>query len=161
MGNLEDICKFVGRTEVMNRFFLIMAGFFGATGVALGALGAHYLKIKLDAKMIDENAYHAFDTATKYQLFHSIALLALFFISKDKKLRWLSMSANLFVIGILLFSGSLYFLATQNLMGLELKFLGPVTPIGGLALIAGWGCLVIHAFSLQKPGENKLRQNQN
>lgn len=136
----------------MNRAFLIIAGLFGATGVALGALGAHFLKSRI-GNGISEDQLSAFDTASKYQLFHAIALLLLFFINKDKKFRWVSIGANLFVIGILLFSGSLYLLSTRNLLGVELKFLGPITPIGGIALIGGWTCLVVQAFSLRKPGE--------
>ena len=133
----------------MKRFFLIMAGIFGASGVALGALGAHFIKNKI-GHGIDVRQFEAFDTAAKYQLFHAIALLLLFFADKDKKHKWIGISANLFVIGIILFSGSLYFLSTQGLTGIQIQgFLGPVTPLGGVALIGGWAFLVVHAFTLK------------
>lgn len=137
----------------MNKFFLMIAGLFGATGVALGALGAHYLRDQLAKGLIEQRDYDAFDTATKYQLFHALALLMVFFLNQDKKFRWLTVAANLFVIGIILFSGSIYFLSTQKLWGTEaMNFLGPITPIGGLALIGGWACLVVYALSLGKNG---------
>ncbi len=142
----------------MNRFFLLVAGLFGATGVALGALGAHYLKSKLGNGM-DHDSLAAFDTAAKFQLFHAIALLALFFVNKDNQFRWISIGANLFVIGIILFSGSIYLLSTQELMEVKLKFLGPITPIGGMALIGGWTCLVVQAFLLKKPGQKREHNN--
>lgn len=140
----------------MKKYFLIITGIFGATGVALGALGAHFLKSKVANGLLEQKSLDAFDTATKYQLFHTLALLFLFILNKDNKFRWISIGINLFIIGILLFSGSLYLLSTQKLMGTEaLSFLGPITPIGGIALIGGWTCLVVHAFQLKKHTENK------
>ena len=138
----------------MRRVFLIMAGLFGATGVALGALGAHFIKNKIGSG-IDARQFDAFDTAAKYQLFHAISLLLLFFADRESKHKWIGVSANLFVIGIILFSGSLYFLSTQGLTGIQVqRFLGPVTPLGGIALIGGWAFLVVHAFTLRRDSKN-------
>lgn len=135
----------------MKNYFLTVAGIFGASGVALGALGAHFLKAKMQAGIITPEQLAGFDTAAKYQLFHSIALLLLFFVNKDKNLKWITVGANLFIIGILLFSGSLYLLTTRALTGMEfLTFLGPITPLGGIALIGGWVCLIIQSFKLKK-----------
>lgn len=135
----------------MKNYFLTVAGIFGATGVALGALGAHFLKAKMQAGIITADQLAGFDTAAKYQLFHSIALLIIFFANKDKNLKWLNVGANLFIIGIILFSGSLYILTTRSLTGLEsVMFLGPITPLGGIALIGGWVCLVVQSFKLKK-----------
>lgn len=133
----------------MKNYFLTIAGVFGAMGVGFGAFGAHILKAKLQQGLITLDQYNGFDTASKYQLFHSVALLMLFFATKDKKLRWINVGANLFVIGIILFSGSLYLLTTRSLTGMEfLTFLGPITPIGGVALIGGWICLAVQSFQL-------------
>ncbi|MBC7862197.1 MAG: DUF423 domain-containing protein, partial [Bacteroidia bacterium] len=83
----------------------------------------------------------------------AIALLLLFFANRDKNFRWISIGMNLFIIGIILFSGSIYILSTSSLTGIQMKqFFGPITPIGGIALIGGWVCLVVQAFRLKKPG---------
>ncbi len=135
----------------MKNYFLGVAGFLGASGVALGAFGAHFLKAKMLAGLITADQLSAFDTATKYQLFHALALLFLFFINKDNNLKWFNISAKLFITGILLFSGSLYLLTTRNLTGIEaLSFLGPITPIGGLFLVGGWIGIMVQAFQFNK-----------
>jgi uncharacterized membrane protein YgdD (TMEM256/DUF423 family) len=135
----------------MKKYFLTIAGILGATGVALGALGAHFLKTKMQAGLITADQLSGFETATKYQLFHALGLLFIFFINKDKNLKWFTVGANLFIIGIILFSGSLYLLTTRNLIGMDaLRFLGPITPIGGVALIAGWICLIIQSVKSKK-----------
>lgn len=135
----------------MKNYILAIAGFLGASGVALGAFGAHGLKAKMQMGLMTADQLNGFDTAAKYQLFHSILLIAVFFAAKDKQLRWLNRSAWLFIAGILLFSGSLYLLTTRSLTGMEsLTFLGPVTPFGGLALMGGWLCLMMQAFKLGK-----------
>ncbi len=130
---------------------LTLATIFGASGVALGALGAHFLKNKMQEGLINADQLAGFDTATKYQLFHSILLLIIYLMNKEGTIKLLNGAANLIVFGILFFSGSIYFLTTKNLMGIEnLKFLGPITPIGGLLLIAGWICLFIHSIKKNK-----------
>ena len=103
----------------------------GALAVALGALGAHALKDVLDATSLA-----SYRTAVLYHLFHSIALLAL--IRGNYK----RITAQLWLWGILLFSGSIYLLVTDELLGLSLSFLGPITPVGGLLLIGGWLSLI-------------------
>lgn len=135
----------------MKNSYLIITGILGATGVALGALGAHFLKGKMEAGLITPDQLSGFETATKYQLFHALALLAIFFYNQDKNLKWLNRASVLMITGVLLFSGSLYFLTTRNLMGMDgLRVLGPITPIGGLALIAGWCCLIIQGIQSKK-----------
>lgn len=131
----------------MKNYYLTIVGLFGAIGVGLGAFGAHFLKEKMKLGLITMDQYTGFDTATKYQLMHTIVMLTLFFINKDKNEKWINISIKLFILGITLFSGSLYLLTTRTLTGMEfLTFLGPVTPLGGVALIGGWICLVIQAF---------------
>ena len=87
--------------------FLFMAGLFGATGVAFGALGAHALKMKMEEGIITADQLSGFETATKYQLFHALALLLVYFMNKDKQFRLFTVAAYLFTTGIILFSGSL------------------------------------------------------
>jgi uncharacterized membrane protein YgdD (TMEM256/DUF423 family) len=118
---------------------LITIGLLGAIAVALGALGAHFLKGKLETGLITPDQLNGFDTAVKYQMYHVLAMLGLFLFSKHYPNKYINWAFNSFLIGIVLFSGSLYFLCTRNLLGIEgLKVLGPITPIGGLFFIAGW-----------------------
>lgn len=123
----------------MNDKKLIPIGIFGAIAVALGALGAHFLKGKLSTGLITPEQLNGFDTAVKYQMYHVLAMLALFLFSKHNSHKYIIWAYYSFIIGIIFFSGSLYFLCTRNLLGAEwLKALGPITPIGGLFFIAGW-----------------------
>jgi uncharacterized membrane protein YgdD (TMEM256/DUF423 family) len=123
----------------MNNNKLITIGLSGAIAVALGALGAHFLKSKLDTGLITPDQLNGFDTAVKYQMYHTLAMLALVLLSKNMSHKFINWAFNCFLIGIVMFSGSLYFLCTRNLLGAEwLKALGPITPIGGLFFIAGW-----------------------
>jgi uncharacterized membrane protein YgdD (TMEM256/DUF423 family) len=121
------------------RFPLLAAGLLGLSGVALGAFGAHGLKAILAAAGGLEN----WKTAVLYQLIHAVALLALSHrtepIVRRIGLWW--------VLGVVLFSGSLYLLA----LGAPVKFLWPVTPAGGLALLLGWASLILAAFRQPKP----------
>ena len=115
-------------------FLLLSAGLLGLTGVALGAFGAHGLKATLETTGGLEN----WKTAVLYQLVHAVALLAL--ASRNEPAvrvigRW-------WIIGVVLFAGSLYALA----LGVPAKFIWPVTPLGGLALLLGWARLTWAAF---------------
>lgn len=130
----------------MRNPFLLLAAFFGATGVMLGALGAHWLRGKLEAGIVTRFQYEAFDKASKYQLLHSLALLFVFILYREKISKLLRTTGWLFAAGILCFSGSIYALSTQNVCGLSFAFLGPVTPLGGMMLIGGWICLFVYAI---------------
>lgn len=133
----------------MNSKKLITIGLLGAIAVALGALGAHFLKNKLSTGLITPDQLNGFDTAVKYQMYHVLAMLALFLFSKHSTNKFITWAYYSFLIGIVLFSGSLYFLCTRNLLGEEwLKVLGPITPIGGLFFIAGW--ILISLVGLKK-----------
>lgn len=118
-----------------------IAALLGALAVALGAFGAHGLKQRLDAE-----ALQVYQTGVTYQFYHVLALLAVGLLqlhNANKLLRW---SANLFVAGIILFSGSLYALTIFKLEGIEgFRFIGAITPIGGLMFIAGWIMLFVGA----------------
>jgi uncharacterized membrane protein YgdD (TMEM256/DUF423 family) len=113
---------------------LIAASLAGATGVALGAFGAHALRSRLDPA-----ALAIWQTAVLYHLSHACALLALVLFARATG-RPVTLPAALFAAGILLFSGSLYGLA---LFGW--RWLGPVTPLGGLAFLGGWLALLLLA----------------
>ena len=119
---------------------LTIAAVSGMTAVMLGAFGAHGLK-----KVISPEMLEVYKTGVQYQFYQTFALLAvgiLMHLSPSKALKW---SANLFVIGILLFSGSLYALAVT-----DIKILGAITPFGGVTFIAGWVLLIAHCRSLSK-----------
>ncbi len=108
-----------------------VAGVLGAVSVAAGALGAHAL-----AERVEPSQLEAWRTATQYALVHSLALLALGLYEAATQ-RSVHLPASLFGAGILLFSGSIYLLVLTGW-----RLIGPVTPFGGLALIAGWVSLL-------------------
>jgi uncharacterized membrane protein YgdD (TMEM256/DUF423 family) len=119
------------------------AAILGALAVALGALGAHGLKARLTADQLN-----AFETGARYHLIHAVVLLVTIFMYAHTGNRFTSYARIFFFWGIILFSGSLYLLAVRELLGMEwLRWLGPVTPIGGLCLIAGWICLFFSALN--------------
>ncbi len=124
----------------MAKVYLIIAALNGFLAVALGAFGAHGLKNKLSADLLA--VYH---TGVQYHFYHTLALfgVALFMLQlpQSAALRW---SALLFTAGIVIFSGSLYVLALSGI-----RWLGAITPIGGVAFLAGWIALALAAWSLK------------
>lgn len=122
----------------MVRAFLLLAALFGFSGVALGAFAAHGLKSRLSAEYLA-----VFQTGVHYQLIHALALLAVALLALQLPGRLLTAAGALFVLGILLFSGSLYGLTLSGI-----GKLGIVTPLGGLAFLAGWACLGLVAWRL-------------
>lgn len=128
------------------RGWLFFASIFGLTGVLLGALGAH----ALNEHLTQSDRLAAWQTAVQYQMWHALALLAIALLSAEQvgSNRMLRIAGGLFVIGILLFSGSIYALAAGGP-----KLLGPITPLGGLCLLAGWVSLLLIALRRQPSGE--------
>ena len=102
-------------------------------GVAIGAFGAHGLSAVLEANGREAT----FQTASEYQMYHALALLAVAWLSTRYEHRLVQWAGYLFTAGILIFSGSLYTLAI-----FDLGFMGAIAPIGGTALVLAWGCLV-------------------
>jgi uncharacterized membrane protein YgdD (TMEM256/DUF423 family) len=124
----------------MNRKIVITAGVFGLLAVIAGAFGAHGLKAKLPPSDID--IWH---TAVQYQFYHVFALLFLGLYTHGRK-SLVNLSFYMFTLGIICFSGSLYLLAAEELLGLRLAhIIWPVTPLGGVFFIAGWVALVLAA----------------
>jgi len=116
-----------------------MGALYGLLSVIFGAFGAHALKKKLTPELLQ-----SFETGVKYQMYHSIVLLVLGFnLNFDQPLdSWI---VNCFIFGTLLFSFSIYALCLGAAKGNKPKFLGPVTPLGGLLLTAGWA-LLLYSF---------------
>jgi uncharacterized membrane protein YgdD (TMEM256/DUF423 family) len=112
----------------MVKFWLISASIFGFLSVALGAFGAHSLK-----NVLDEYGKSIYEKAVLYQMFHAMALFAAGMIQHLDKERSFSMAGWGFFVGIILFSGSLYLLAVTGI-----RWLGAITPIGGVAFLFGW-----------------------
>lgn len=123
----------------MNKTFLITAALLGAVSVGLGAFGSHGLKDKLN-----DYTLGIFETAVRYQFYHVFALLAAGILFQQFGNSYMLWSGRLFIAGIILFCGSLYaltfFLANNND---SMKWLGAITPLGGLCFIAGWVCMAI------------------
>ncbi|MFT7688907.1 MAG: uncharacterized membrane protein YgdD (TMEM256/DUF423 family) [Candidatus Azotimanducaceae bacterium] len=118
----------------MLKIIFTFASISGLVSVILGAFGAHALRGKLD-----ERSMHAFETGVNYQLSHSIVILFCCLLVQQWGKHWsLEYAAYSFTAGIILFSGSLYLLTITGM-----KWLGPVTPIGGLCFIVGWSLLSI------------------
>ncbi len=134
----------------MQKRFLVFSGFSGAIAVALGAMGAHYLKSKLETGLITETNLQTFETGVQYQILHSIVILVIALLADRSTNKLLPKAGYCFMAGIVLFSGSLYLLSIGGLMGpTNIHWLGPITPIGGLFLITGWVLLAFAGIKKQ------------
>lgn len=123
----------------MHKSFLKIAIVFGALAVILGAFGAHSLK-----QVVSDNAVNTFDTGVRYQFYHVFALLTTAIMYKEFANKWISYAGKFFIIGILLFSGSLYVLTFfVAIVKPAATWIGIITPFGGLAFILGWIFLFI------------------
>lgn len=124
----------------MHKAFFKIAAFLGALAVILGAFGAHGLK-----KVAPEQAVAIFETGVRYQFYHVFALFITALAWKEYPNKWLQYAGTVFVLGIILFSGSLFVLTglavsaeSSGAMPFAARFIGPVTPVGGVFFIAGW-----------------------
>lgn len=120
-----------------NDMTIITAAIFGMLAVIFGAFGAHALK-----KILSKEQLQSFEVGVKYQMYHAIVLLVLGFSahSTGAAVYWC------FTIGIILFSFSIYGLVLSDAKGKKMRFLGPITPIGGLLLVAGWFQILLQVF---------------
>jgi uncharacterized membrane protein YgdD (TMEM256/DUF423 family) len=126
------------------RIHVKIAAFFGFLGVSAGAFGAHALKQILHNRGTTET----WQTAVLYTLIHGCSLLIIGLNEGQAPNHWLKRAGTCWILGTLLFSGSLYWLALGGP-----RFMGPVTPIGGLFLLGGWGCLFL-STSNAKPTDS-------
>ncbi len=122
----------------MKNLTLIIGGIYGLLSVILGAFGAHAFKKILSAERLE-----SFETAVRYQIYAAFFLLIVGYILKFETTseKWISI---LMITGTFLFSVSIYFLSFQDYLGVNLKFLGPITPLGGLLMIISWAMLIWH-----------------
>ncbi len=126
----------------MHKGFLKVAAILAALSVGLGAFAAHGLKGKVSDAAID-----IFETAVRYQFYHVFALLLAGILYKEFTNGFVKASGFLFMLGMLLFSGSLYAMFVVKAMVLPgFTWLGPITPLGGLCFIGGWICLFLGFF---------------
>jgi uncharacterized membrane protein YgdD (TMEM256/DUF423 family) len=125
----------------MNQFTLVFAAIFGMLAIILGAFGAHALK-----KILNDDQLKSFETGVKYQMYHAIVLLILGF-----QLEFTQPIENYmvysFIGGILLFSFSIYGLVISSAKNKKMRFLGPITPLGGLLLTIGWGLFLYYVVT--------------
>jgi uncharacterized membrane protein YgdD (TMEM256/DUF423 family) len=120
----------------MDRTFLFVGAVMGFVGVALGAFGAHGLRGRLSPEMLA-----IFETGVRYHMYHALALVATAAVMTKLDGRAVVAAGWCFTAGIFIFSGSLYALALSGV-----TVLGAITPIGGLAFLAGWILLAVAAF---------------
>lgn len=122
----------------MKEFIMITGGTLGALAVIFGAFGAHALKRQLNAEQLK-----SFETGVKYQMYHALILIISgltfpFLDTLQQVMVWC------FILGIVLFSFSIYGLVLSDARGAKIRILGPVTPLGGLLLVFGWVLFVVN-----------------
>jgi uncharacterized membrane protein YgdD (TMEM256/DUF423 family) len=124
----------------MNRTIALTGTILLLISILLGAFGAHALK-----EILTEEQLVSFETGVRYQMIHGLGLLILG-LNADRHQFQLKTIFRLLLSGVLLFSVSIYFLAMQDVLGMKLKFLGPITPLGGLLMMLGWSVYGFQIF---------------
>ncbi len=127
----------------MQKTFIIVATLFGGLAVAFGAFGAHALKAKISSEHLQ-----IFETGVRYQFYHALALLLLALAFDKISSGPAHIAGYCFIAGVILFSGSIYLLATREVFGIDSwkSILGPLTPLGGLCLLSGWIFFLVGAW---------------
>ena len=120
----------------MERIFFLIGTFSAFIGVAAGAFGAHGLKGRLTPEMLA-----TFEVAVRYQMYHAFGLIAVAWVLAKQASSLASVSGWCFILGTILFSGSLYLLTLSGM-----RWLGAITPLGGVAFLVGWLCLGVAAW---------------
>ncbi|MFY1046923.1 DUF423 domain-containing protein [Chryseobacterium sp. GP-SGM7] len=122
----------------MKTITLVFGAAYGMLSVILGAFGAHALK-----KILSVERLESFETGVRYQMYAAFFLLIVGYILKfdTSSQKWISI---LMIVGTMLFSFSIYGLSLQDHFGINLKFLGPITPLGGLFMILSWLMLIFY-----------------
>ena len=124
------------------RYWIGLGAVFGLLSVVAGALGVHALR-----DVLDPGALNTLQTATRFQMYHALALVLTGLLVDRWPSRMLVAAGLLFTAGVVLFSGSLYILALTGI-----GVFGAVAPVGGASLIAGWSLLILRVFTKRKPG---------
>lgn len=128
-----------------NRKMLTTLSTVGMLAVIIGAFGAHGLKPKLTTDQLN-----TFQTGVNYHFYHMLAMSFAYLLYIHSRNPWVRRGFWAFLIGIILFSGSLYLLSTRELIGLTAyKWVGPLTPLGGLCFIFGWISIMVSAYKQQ------------
>ncbi|WP_124643221.1 MULTISPECIES: DUF423 domain-containing protein [Amniculibacterium] len=122
----------------MKKITLISGAFLGLLSIVLGAFGAHAFKAILTVEKLQ-----SFETGVRYQMYAALYLIIIGFILnfESNAEKWIS---RLMLLGVFFFSFSIYFLSFQDVWGVSLKFLGPITPLGGLLMILSWAGLLLN-----------------
>lgn len=137
-GELSEIKHFT----MQNGLFLRIGAITGALAVAIGAFGAHGLK-----PLLSEYQLQIYEKGVQYQFYHTMALLAVgLWMQQNPGNPWLKRAGWFFLAGIIGFSGSLYLLACRDLLAVPVGWAGPVTPLGGLCFLVGWGILAYNSL---------------
>jgi uncharacterized membrane protein YgdD (TMEM256/DUF423 family) len=139
----------------MRKTFLRTGSILAFLAVGLGALGAHALKGILSPERLI-----SFETGVRYHLIHALAILIVAALLHFGKKQSLVISGWLFFAGVILFSGSIYLLTLQDVLAVNLSFLGPVTPIGGVLMMAGWVMLAVSSYQHAEHGHGKTGKDK-
>lgn len=135
-----------------SRIALVVGSCFGLMSVVLGAMGAHMLKRHLSASLLA-----SFQVGVRYQMIHALVLLLLGILCLSRDSAWLRRAIVLVIIGVLGFSGSIYMLVWLKSTGVQgASALGPVTPLGGIMMIAGWGCLLVFSLTFTHEASSQV-----
>ena len=130
----------------MNKRFLKIAAFMGALTVIFGAFAAHAIKSRVNAETLS-----IFETGVRYQMYHVFAIFLVGIIYKEFPFKYMIWAGNLFLAGIILFSGSLYALVFFKANGNEnMNWLGALTPFGGTCFIVGWSLILLSLYQTKK-----------
>lgn len=124
-------------------YHLLFGSFFCLTAVVLGAFGAHALK-----EVLSPEKLLSFETGVRYQMFHGLVLVMIALKGHHFHLQYEKWVVSLLGVGIILFSWSIYLLNIQELIQMDLRFLGPITPMGGTLIILAWFLLFLDAIRL-------------
>ncbi len=131
----------------MKKSILIKGSILGGLAIIFGAFGAHALKAILTTEQLA-----SFETGVRYQMYHALVLILLFVITLKINHVFFNRAAQFIFWGVLLFSGSIYLLTLKNMLGIEfLKYVAPITPIGGGLLIVGWAFILLGALKIKVP----------
>lgn len=131
----------------MKKSMLIKGSILGGLAVIFGAFGAHALKEVLTPEQLI-----SFETGVRYQMYHALVLVLLFIISLKVNHVYFNRAAQFIFWGVILFAGSIYLLTLKNMLGIEtLKYVAPITPIGGALIIVGWVFILLGALKIKLP----------